>query len=204
MEEKYRVFAEKYNKMLDLVEIGNVKFVEKYQNYINKIPKSILGELNRDASAAFFNNSYDVTLDYCGEMLLFDMCTFEPEYNVMVCLNPYTLPELKSKAKINSNGSNDGIFIFSIKMSNTTEEPEITFHYLEQNNEYKLTSVDTVGKVFEFQMFVQQIDKDFYLVSKVLYNYLTIKTISKKVPFDLLKQYATVAGCENNSTSTID
>ena len=203
MEDKYKVFAGKYNSLLELVEIGNVKFIERYKRFISKIPKSILCELNRDASVALFSNSYDVTLDYCGEMLLFDMCTYEPDYDVMISLNPYTLPELKSKAKINSTGSNDGIFIFSIRMSNTTEDPEITFHYLLQNNEYKLTSVDTVGKVFEFQMFIQQIDQDYYLVSKVLFNDLTIKTTSKKVPFDILKQYAT-AGYENNSTSTID
>ena len=42
MEQKYRVFAEDYNKMLDLVEKVDDEVVEKNNKIISKMPTSVI------------------------------------------------------------------------------------------------------------------------------------------------------------------
>ena len=45
MDQKYRVFAEDYNKMLDLVEMVDVEVAEKYKKIISKIPEKVIEKL---------------------------------------------------------------------------------------------------------------------------------------------------------------
>lgn len=209
MEEKYRVFAEKYNKMLDLVEKVDPDLMKKYQKVMSKMPKYVLRKLGENKEFSCDGTDFRVDFDKYDEMIEFQYTTFKKYFNVSMNLYPYYDDELLEDDELDEEieidpeieDKEDGnLFIFSLNMTNTEDEAKIKINFEEKDGEYKYINTETAGLELDYSVFVEKLEnEEFRLVSRYTLN--GVEAYKKELPisYDALQEYAIVDDKENTN-----
>ena len=201
MEQKYRVFAEDYNKMLDLVEKVDAEVVEKYKKIISKMPTSVIEMLPYKKEFCFEGEDLRIDKDCYDEMIEFQYTTYRKYFNASMNIYPYYEDELLEDDEDEEyeeieidpeiEDEEDGnIFIFSLTMTNTQGEAKIKFNFEEDNGKYKYVGAEQNGIELDYSVFVERREDEFFLVSKHLLNGVEIKKIEKSISYEELSEYA--------------
>lgn len=201
MEQKYRVFAEGYNKMLDLVEMVDSELLEKYKKVISKMPASVIEMLPYKKEFCYQGEDLRIDKDCYDEMIEFQYTTYRKYFNASINIYPYYEDELLEDDEDEDNEEieidpeieeeEDGdIFIFSLTMTNTQGEAKIKFNFEEENGQYKYVGAEQNGIELDCSVFVERRNDDYFLVSKHLLNGVEVKKIEKPISYEELVEYA--------------
>lgn len=200
MEQKYRVFAEDYNKMLDLVEMVDIELADKYKKVISKIPVKVLEMLPHKKEFCYQAEDLRIDKDCYDEMIEFQYTTYRKYFNASMNIYPFYEDELlededeeEKEVYIDPEIAEDedgDIFIFSLTMTNTQGEAKIKFNFQENNGEYKYIGAEQNGVELDYSVFVERRDEDYFLVSKHTLNGIEVKKIEKPISYEELAEYA--------------
>ena len=201
MEDKFMVFAEQYNKMLELVEKVDPYLANQYKKVITKMPVKVLERLPLNKEFSLEGEDFRVDYDRYDEMIEFQYTTYRKYFNASMNIYPYyddelleeeqdeEVEELYVDPEIAEDEDGD-IFIFSLTMSNTQDEAKIKFNFENVNGEYKFIGAEKNGIELDCSVFIERRDEEFFLVSKHVLNGVEIKKIEKQISYEELLEYA--------------
>lgn len=197
MEQKFRVFTEDYNKMLDLVEMVDAEVANKYKKVISKIPENVLEMLPHKKEFCFQAEDLRIDKDCYDEMIEFQYTTYRKYFNASLNIYPYYEDELleddNEEIYVDQEFEEDedgDIFIFSLTMTNTQGEAKIKFNFEESDGEYNFVGAEQNGIELDYSVFVERREEDFYLVSRHKLNGIEIKKFEKPISYQELVEYA--------------
>lgn len=199
MDEKYRVFPEKYNKMLDLIEIVDEDLVIKYKKFISKLPVQVIEKMMFEKEFCFQAEDLRIEQDSYGEMMEFQCTTYRKFFNISLNIYPYYEDELLEEYDDEfeildpeiAEDENEYIFIFSLTLTDCKDEPKVKINFEEVDGKYEYKETKIEGKEVEYSVFVERREDDeFFLISKCKFNGIEIKKKEKPISYDELVKYA--------------
>ncbi len=203
MEEKYKFFEDKYNKILDLIAMADEKLANKYKSTISSLPDPVFKKLERGKNFKVFAQDFQSTLNFDGEMLEFDYTQYNKYFDVAIKI--YPLYEEEFSDEVEDDDIDEAMeelqddlfkmnqwFIFSLTKSNVKGIAKLRIDYELEDNELKYVGTDINGVEIDYQVFVEKRDKDYYImITKYLNGHELLK---KEIPieYEELIEYSAV------------
>ncbi len=202
--DNYKVFADKYNKMFDLVEKVDPSLAKKYEKVMSKIvakmSKNMLEKLENNKEFSCDGADFRIDFDKYDEMIEFQYTTYIKYLNVAMNIYPFYEDELLEEDELDEDvevsfeleDEEDGnLFIFSLSITNTEDDAKIKINFEENNGKYKYINTETAGLELDYSVFIEKLEnEDFKLVS--VYKLNGVEAYRKEVPisYEELCQYA--------------
>jgi len=211
MEEKFRVFPENYNKMLDLVEKIDPDLVKKYEKIMTKMPNFVLNHIKENRDFSCDGTDFRVDLDKYDEMIEFQYTRYKKYFNASMNIYPYYEDELLEDDEDETDeevevdpelvDERDGdIFIFSLTMTNTEDEAKIRIDVEEKDGNYQFKGVGIKGVEIDHEVFVEKREDGLYLTSRQTLNGVQVYKKEMPMDFEELAEYA----CEESEEEEVD
>lgn len=199
MLDRYKVFSEQHNKLLDLVEMVDQDLANKYQKFISSMPDDVYDLLDTKKKFAYKGDNCKVVLDRFDNMLEFEHVR-EDKY-LCTSLNLYTfyeddlLDEVEYSIDIDpdiAEDQDDMLFLFSMTITNTTEEPEFKLTFEEVDGKYVYTGEKLNAQKLEidYEVFIEKRDDEFYLICNKTLNGLHVYSKELPISYEALLEYA--------------
>ena len=197
MEDKFKFFDDKYNKILELLEIADSKLAEKYVSTISSLPNAVIKKLESGTTFKGFATDFQSSLNFDDEMLEFDYTQYNKYYDVAIRIYPLYEEEFADElddeeldAELEDLMDMNQWFIFSLTKSNVKGVAKLNINYELKDNKLEYVSTDMNGVEIDYQVFVEKRDEQFYLMTT---KYLNGNEIYKKeipIEYEELKKYA--------------
>jgi len=200
MEQKYKIFSEKYNRMLDLVEMVDTNLTNKYKKVVSKLPVNIINQLSEDKDFTCDGTDYRIDYDKYDEMIEFQYTTYRKYFNVSMNIYPFYSDDLLEEKEDDKEvyvspeieDDEDGnLFIFSLTMTNAEDEAKIKINFEEKDGEYKYINTETNGMEMDYSVFIEKLEnEEFQLISK--YSFNGVEVYKKVIPisYEELLEYS--------------
>ena len=201
MKEENKVFTEKYNNLLDLVEMVDEDIIDKYEKFIEGLPNVVKNKLQQQKEFICDGKNFRTILDVYEDQLCFEMTKYNKYLCTSICLQPFYEDEIGDcqEGLEPMDIDEDGLFIFSLSFINTEEEPMMKLHYVQQGNDYNFVGAKANGVELCCEVFLRRKDGEFYLVSKMKFNELEVYTKKCKVNYSDLMDCITCEGYDSYS-----
>lgn len=181
MREKYKVFSEQYNGILDLVELVDENLAQSYIKAIEKLPNEVISKLEEKNLFVHDGKNFRVILDKYDDQLYLE----HTQYGKYMCTTIILQPFYEDEIEDSNNGElmdidKDGLFLFSLSFINTEDEPTMRLNYQEKDGEKIFTGAEVDGVEIDTEIFIKRKDGEFFLTSVKKFNGLDINT--KQIP----------------------
>ncbi len=197
MEEKFKFFADKYNKILDLIEIADVKLAKKYKEVLSIMPDAVINKLKNEDEFKGFAKDFQANLGFEDEMLEFDYTQYNKYLDVAIRMYPLYEEEfsdefddeIEEEFDIDFGDMNQW-FIFSLTYSNVKGVAKLRFDYELKDGKLEHVKTEMNGVEIDYQVFVEKRDDKFFIMTT---KYLNGNEIYKKetpISYDDLLLYS--------------
>ena len=189
MEDKGKFFEEKYNKILDLLEVSYNKLADKYVSTVLNLPKGVINKLESGKTFKAFAQDFQASLNFDGEMLEFDYTQYNKYYDVAIRIYPLYEEEFADELddeeldeELEALMDMNQWFMFSLTKSNVKGIAKLKFEYELKDGKLECVNMDMNGVEIDYQVFLEKRDKQFFIM---ITKYLNGNEILKKeVPID--------------------
>lgn len=197
MEQEYKFFSEKYNKILDLIEVADSNLADKYKNTIFNLPKAVIKKLQEDDEFECFAKDFQANLNFDGEMLEFDYTRYGKYLDVALRMYPIYEEEISNEIDEEFEeefgydlSEMNQWFIFSLTISNVKGVAKLRINYKEEDGKYVYVDSDINGIEIDYQSFVENRDGDYFIVITKYLNGHELYKIEKPIEYEELLQYS--------------
>lgn len=183
MEDKYKLLNEDYSKILDLVGLVDEKLLNKYKNLIDKLPPYINTFFEMKELFYLIIKNLMINLSVVENTLMFKYTNTENYFQLSIYFDLFNQNDLDSE---------ETIYIFDLKQTNTRTEPSVIRIEYEQNEDGELNHVQSVndGVEISYNVFIRKLDDMYFLVSKKYINGQEIYSNVEPITYDCLLKYA--------------
>lgn len=178
MEDKYKVFSEQYNNILDLVEKVDESIANKYKKFIDGLPSIILEKLSTQKEFLCDGKDFRGILEVYEDELCFEFIKYGKFLSQTVNLKPFYEDELNDSDK--DEEQENELFIFSFTSINTEDEPSMKINYVEKDGKYVFAGSKIDGVELETEIFIEKRDGEFFLTSRKTFN--DLEFYKKEIP----------------------
>ena len=182
MEEKYKIFKQGFNKILDLLSLVDDEVEVNYKKFINIIPGNVLGAVSECDDFATHNDKYYVDFMRMVNAVSLDFINNKPYLRTEIYVHRLYEEDLAPKK------------LFSLTVRNTSiKKPNIQLFYEEKDNKFDFVGTNDKPKEnnidISWEVYLEYEDFEPYLVYKKFFRGLEI--VSKEIPitFDELAQF---------------
>ena len=199
MKDEYKVFSEKYNKMLDLVEKVDPQLAAKYERFISKMPTTVVKKLKTKEKFVCDGEDYRVDFDSYGDMIEFQYTKYRKFFNTSMNIYPFYEDELleedeeDDETEISPEIAEDedgDLFIFSLTMTNCEEDATIKVNYELVDGKYIYKGTKLNGVELDYSVFIEKREEDFFLVRVEKLNGFDASKIEVPISYEELLEYA--------------
>ena len=194
MLDRYKVFSDQHNKILDLVEMADPELALKYQKFISSLHSDVFDLLETKKKFAYQGDNCKVVLDRFDNMLEFEQVRQDKYLCTSLNIFTFYADELTDEIDfsidldpvVEEDEDDNMKFLFSMTMSNTPEETNAGYDFEEINGKYVYTGTkfDKDKIEIDYEVFIDKRSEDeFYLICNKTLN--GINLYSKEVPIDL-------------------
>lgn len=205
MEENFKVFPERYNKILELVQSVDSKLFEKYKKVMSSVPSSIIEKLNEDERFDVYTGDFQYECKNYDGMLLFEITRLSKFNNITISMYPFyddellecneedfleELTEDEKKVLKEKNEQPERLFFFSLSFTDSPKKPKLNLFYDEKDGGYVLNDCKIDGKEFDFEVFIERFEGKFSIVSRKSFNDFVLEENKTPIDFDELVEFA--------------
>ena len=180
MEDKYKIFSEQYNKILDLIELSVPDVVVNYKNLISNLPNMVKEKLLTKEQFVCDGKGFRAILEVYEDELVFEFINYGKYLSRTVTIKPFYEDEIIEDKDINFSDSENDFFMFSFTMVNTEDDPTIKFNYEEKDGNYNYLNSKVDGVEIDCEVFLEKLNGEFYLV--VRKNFNGVEVCKKEYP----------------------
>ena len=192
MENKYKLFGEKYNKVLDVIDFADEELAERYKKIIDNLPTVVKDKLSEEEDFNIDSKYFSASVEESdGCVLRFKYTRFDKYIHTEIHLYPFYEDELYDSCE--DTGFDENLFVCSIRVTNTKQEPNIQFNYKEEDGKYIYTGCDITGFEIFCDLVLERRDNDYYLITKKELNGFVINEKEIPVTYEELLDYANEA-----------
>ncbi len=173
MEDKYKVFSEQYNNLLDLVEKVDEGVANQYKKFIDSLPNVILEKLATQKEFLCDGKDFRGILEVYEDELCFEYVKYGKYLSQTVNLKPFYEDELIDEDKSEEEKENE-LFIFSFTSINTEDEPNMKINYIEKDGKYNYVGSKMDGIELDTEIFIEKRDGELFLTSRKTFNDMEI------------------------------
>ncbi|MBR6779094.1 MAG: hypothetical protein IKM43_03000 [Clostridia bacterium] len=210
MEDKYKVFSEKFNKVLDLVEKVDSFIATKYKYAISKLPKSFVQKLNLDKDFSMDGKTSKYDIAYDDLFVELQHIEYKDFKDTLINIKPIMMSDLECDFDIDDydeetrekilelneelecDEDENMLFLFSLVESNSeTDDARIEFHFDEVGDDYifKGFNENNKAQAWEYEVFLDDRDDGYYLVSRIKFNTVLIRQQEVSIGYEELLDY---------------
>ena len=177
MREKYKVFSEQYNGILDLVEMVDENLAQLYKKAIEKLPNEVISKLEEKNLFVHDGKNFRVILDKYEDQLYLEHTKYGKYMCTTIILQPFYEDEIDDAVEGElMEIDKDGLFLFSLSFINTEDEPTIRLNYEQKEGENIFKGAQVDGVEIDTEIFIKRKDGEFFLTSTKKFNGLEVYT----------------------------
>lgn len=172
MKEKYKLFSEQYNGLLDLVEKVDEDLARTYERVVENLPDAVKSKLIEKREFICDGKYYRSILDRYDDQLCFEYTRYDKYLCTSISLQPFYEEEISDFEQGDQlmDIDKDGLFLFSLSFINTEDEPTIKLNYEEIDNKPVFIGAKLNGIEINTEVFLKRKDDTFFLVSRQTFN----------------------------------
>ena len=177
MREKYKVFSEQYNGILDLVEMVDENLAQLYKKAIEMLPNEVISKLEEKNLFVHDGKNFRVILDKYEDQLYLEHTKYGKYMCTTIILQPFYEDEIDDAVEGElMEIDKDGLFLFSLSFINTEDEPTIRLNYEQKEGENIFKGAQVDGVEIDTEIFIKRKDGEFFLTSTKKFNGLEVYT----------------------------
>lgn len=182
MENEYKVFPEKFNRVLDLVELVDEGLAENYKKSIKSLPDCVHESLATCGEFALFGKDFDSDLTIDGDILELEHFQFNKYLQKSIKIYPFYEDELDEDF--------EQLFLFSLTLSNIKTTPKLKINYTIEDGNLKYVNTEMNGIEIFYSVMLDKREDDYCLTCKKELNGHELYVKQKIMSYDELVDYA--------------
>lgn len=182
MEEDFKVFTKGFDKILDLIELGDDEVCEKYKKYMSMVPSNVLDAVSESKDFETGNSQFTVDFMRYENAVSLDFIRKNKYLRSEVYIHRLHEEDLSPKK------------IFSLKVRNTKNKKEdLKFYYVEKDGKYDFVGTNDkpneINVDISWEVYLNYNDFGPYLEYIKSFRGMQIYSRTIQLTFDELTQY---------------
>jgi hypothetical protein len=168
MDEKYKIFNDLCNEVLNFVEFIDEDLIEDYKKIIDELPQIIIKKIKDHKGFSHKVNGIYYSESLEGECMFSFKCSkFPSPEKKSILFQPFTQDFIKCL----SSNEDGHCLIFRLVNTNKRSEPTLKINFEEKDGVMQYMGTEINGIEIDYDVYIHKVNNQLFLTSKKCFNW---------------------------------